>query len=221
MVWDVVWEKIFQQEEWGKYPSEDLIRFIARNFYQVPDRQNIKILEIGCGPGANLWFMAREGFSVYGIEGSKTAVLRAQQRLDRELPNWLGEVKVGDLISLPYPENTFDAVIDHAAVCCNLFEDSKVIYAEAYRVLKTSGKLFSRTMARGCYGDGTGSQVGHNAWIATEGPLLNKGLVRFTDKHEIPELMNKFAIDEINLLTRTMGRLDQAMKEWLIVATKE
>ena len=221
MAWDKVWEKVFQQQVWGKYPSEDLIRFIARNFYQAPNRKDIKILEIGCGPGANLWFIAREGFTVYGIEGSETAVLRAQQRLNAECPDWAGEIKVGDLLSLPYADNTFDAVIDHAAVCCNSFEDAKIMYAEAYRVLKNSGKLLSRTLAVGCYGDGTGRQIGHNAWIVSEGPLLNKGLARFTDRNEIPELMGKFTVEEINLLTRTVDGLEHIIKEWLIVATKE
>ncbi|EDP6584064.1 class I SAM-dependent methyltransferase, partial [Campylobacter jejuni] len=28
-----IWENIFSQKEWGKYPSENLIRFIAKNFY--------------------------------------------------------------------------------------------------------------------------------------------------------------------------------------------
>ncbi|EAI4546039.1 SAM-dependent methyltransferase, partial [Campylobacter jejuni] len=33
-----LWENIFSQKEWGKYPSENLIRFIAKNFYNVKDR---------------------------------------------------------------------------------------------------------------------------------------------------------------------------------------
>ena len=68
-----IWEKIFQENEWGKYSSVPVIRFIARNFYKVKDRKNIKILEIGSGTGANLWFCAREGFSVIALEGSQTA----------------------------------------------------------------------------------------------------------------------------------------------------
>jgi tRNA G46 methylase TrmB len=52
------------QQEWGKYPPEHVIRFVARNFYRVPDRKYVHLLEVGCGPGANVWFMAREGFAV-------------------------------------------------------------------------------------------------------------------------------------------------------------
>ncbi len=62
--WDPVWEEIFRRKEWGKYPPEHVIRFVARNFYRVADRASIRLLEIGCGPGANIWFMTREGFTV-------------------------------------------------------------------------------------------------------------------------------------------------------------
>jgi len=70
--WDQVWESVFKQQEWGKYPGESLIKFVARNFYKN-DRKRVSLLEIGCGPGANIWFMAREGFNVTGIDGSQIA----------------------------------------------------------------------------------------------------------------------------------------------------
>ena len=70
-MWDKGWDKIFSTQEWGKYPGEELIRFIARNFYAAPNRKDIRILEVGCGTGANLWFLAKEGFNAFGIDGSQ------------------------------------------------------------------------------------------------------------------------------------------------------
>lgn len=64
---DNIWNSVFKNQEWGKYPSEDLIRFIARNFYSIKNRLDVKVLEIGCGPGANIWFLAREGFSFVAL----------------------------------------------------------------------------------------------------------------------------------------------------------
>src|SRR5438105_645758 len=91
--WDPVWEDIFKSQPWGRYPGEDLIRFVARNFYKAPSRSSVRILEVGCGPGANLWYMAREGFSVFGIDGAPTALELARLRLDREVPGWSGELR--------------------------------------------------------------------------------------------------------------------------------
>ncbi|EAI7225285.1 class I SAM-dependent methyltransferase, partial [Campylobacter coli] len=92
-----IWENIFSNKEWGKYPSENLIRFIARNFYNVKNRNEIRILELGLGTGANLWFCAREGFRVSGIEWSKTGVERFQKRLDDEnLSSQIDKIIIGD-----------------------------------------------------------------------------------------------------------------------------
>jgi len=32
MVWDKIWDKVFTEHEWGRYPAENLIRFIANNY---------------------------------------------------------------------------------------------------------------------------------------------------------------------------------------------
>ena len=58
-MWNSGWNKVFKNSDWGKYPGEELVRFIARKYYDVPNRKVIKILELGCGTGANIWFMAR------------------------------------------------------------------------------------------------------------------------------------------------------------------
>jgi SAM-dependent methyltransferase len=141
MSWDPVWEYVFSNQEWGKYPPEDLIRFIARTFY-VNNRKEIKILEVGCGLGANLWFLAREGFETFGIDGSQTAITRAKNRLNNECPNWRGELTVGDFSILPYPNDYFDAVVDIEAVCCNSYATSKEIYSEMARVARGGGGSF-------------------------------------------------------------------------------
>ncbi|MED4461194.1 class I SAM-dependent methyltransferase [Metabacillus fastidiosus] len=221
MAWDQTWERVFQNQEWGKYPSEDLIRFIARNFYQYTNRKEIKILEVGCGTGANLWYIAREGFSVYGVDGSKTAVNKAKNRLDFEISNWNGELIVGDIISLPYENETFDAVIDIEAVSCNSFENSLLIYNEIYRVLKNDGKIFSRTFATNCWGDQTGQKIDYNTWIPTEGPLSNKGTVRVTSKEDVYKLFDKFEVVELEKLERTYNNLEQRIIEWLIIGVKK
>lgn len=221
MAWDTVWERIFSSQSWGKYPGEDLIRFIARNFYQVQERKQIKILEVGCGPGANLWFMAREGFSIVGIDGSQTAIAQAQTRLDLECAGWNGELHCGDIRHLPFQDEVFDAVVDNEAVYCNDYETSKAIYAEMARVTKDGGKLFSRTFASGSWGDQTGELVGHNAWVVAVGPMSNKGVSRFTEYEEIGDLVQGFKVTEIELLMRTYNNNKDQVREWLITGEKQ
>ena len=63
-----------------------VIRFIA-NKYEKKDKKRLKILEVGCGTGANLSFFIEEGFNTYGIDGSKVAIKLAKKKLKKEKKN--------------------------------------------------------------------------------------------------------------------------------------
>ncbi|MDP2859930.1 MAG: class I SAM-dependent methyltransferase, partial [Bacillota bacterium] len=86
----LLWETIFDSRGWGRYPAEDLIRFVAREAFTAKDRSALKALELGCGPGGNLWFLANEGIPFDAFEGSAAAVSRAVARLNQETPGWRG-----------------------------------------------------------------------------------------------------------------------------------
>jgi len=98
-----IWEQIHSKRAWGKYPNEELVRFIGRNFFKIPreERKSIKILEVGCGQGANLWFLAKEGFDVYGIDISPSAIRKTEKYLN-EAYNVRANLKVADARELPY-----------------------------------------------------------------------------------------------------------------------
>lgn len=225
MTWDPVWEQIFSSRAWGKYPGEDLVRFVARNFYSVADRSATRILEVGSGTGANLWFLAREGFAAHGIDGSATGVQIACQRLESECPGWNqppanGSVVMGDFMKLPWPDGYFDAVLDCEAVYCNDFEDSQRVYREMHRVTRDGGKLFVRTFATGTWGDGIGQQLAPRRYVADAGPMAGKGPSRYTDLDELPALLAPWDLGEINLLTRTLDSQRHTIREWSIEGRK-
>lgn len=138
--WDSEWEHIYMSQEWGKYPPEELIRFVAQNYYNVGIRSDIKILDVGCGTGAGTWFMAREGFSTIGIDGSSTAINKAKKRFQDE--GLIGDFIIGDIEKIDYPNNYFDAITDIVAIQHNKYSNIIKIVEEIYRVLKPGGKLF-------------------------------------------------------------------------------
>jgi SAM-dependent methyltransferase len=226
MSWDRVWEQVFTSQPWGKYPGEDLIRFMARHYYGVPDRSATRFLEVGCGPGGNLWFLAREGFAAFGAEGSVSAAQLARQRLAAECPGWdqpprCGRIEVEDILRLSAPDSSFDATIDSEAVYCNSYEHSQGIYAEMFRVTKPGGRLFVRTFATGSWGDGIGRQVGPRAYIADAGPLAGKGYSRFTTREELPDLLGPWSICGVELITRTVDGRRHEIREWIVEAEKQ
>src|SRR5215467_12346173 len=99
--WDAEWERIFRSREWGRYPAEHVVRFVARRFYAAPDRSKVRLLDLGCGAGgASTWYFAREGFDVSAIDGSETAVAKTRRRLGAE--GFFADVRTGDVIHLPW-----------------------------------------------------------------------------------------------------------------------
>ena len=147
--WDPVWEKIFSSREWGKYPPEELIRFTAQQFYKTTNRQKINFLDLGCGTGSCSWYLAKEGFTVYGVDGSKTAISKAKTRFRKD--KLKGNFTVMDYINLDFPDNFFDATIDIGSIQCNPIYNVPVILKEIQRVLKPNGKLFFLMSAVGSY----------------------------------------------------------------------
>jgi len=136
-----VWESIYREgKALNRYPFDQVVSFIYRNQPRTKPRSETKILEIGCGAGNNLWFAAREGFSVAGVDGSPCAIEYARKRLADD--RLTGDLRVGDYITLPFKENIFDFVIDRAALTCSGFSSARKTVAEMQRVLQPGGKLF-------------------------------------------------------------------------------
>lgn len=218
-----VWEKIFQENEWGKYPPVPLIRFIAKNFYKAADKKAVKILEIGSGTGANLWFCAREGFSVYALEGSQSAMQKMLERFNEEnLSDAILGTEVGDYFEKLdlLKDNSFDAVIDVESLYCNHFSKSKEIVQKAFAKLKPGGVMFSMTFAEGTWGL-EGEECDYHALIPTEGPMGGKGFTRYTTKEDIEKLY-KFPNNKITDIQRQELHLDDSkvIKEWIVELQK-
>lgn len=91
------------------------------------------ILDIGCGTGQTLTFLSQvfPQAKLFGIDALPEAVKYSQERGH--------EVLLSDALHLPYPANTFDAVL-LLDVVEHIKADVQVI-AEAKRVLKPGGVL--------------------------------------------------------------------------------
>lgn len=221
-MWNPGWDELFASTVWGKYPCEDLIRFVARRYYRVPERAGVRFLEIGCGPGANLWYLAREGFDVTGLDGSARALAQAKERLAAE--GLSVRLHRGDAMELPFADGTFDAVIDVECLYANSWADSRTIVEEVLRVLKPGGWLFSKTFATGMTGEETGVRLdgeAHTYLEMRDGPLHGEyGLIRLTAEAEIPRLYAGFADIQYDHVERTDRDRRFVLKEWIVAARR-
>lgn len=127
------------------YPNEEFCRFMGRRFFSIPypERRQKKILEIGCGSGANLWMVAKEGFSASGIDLSKAAIELCSLRFKNM--NLEADLRVGSMTELPYEERTFDAIADIFSAYCLGLEDFVTCLKSVKNCLKIGGAFFSYT----------------------------------------------------------------------------
>jgi SAM-dependent methyltransferase len=160
----------WEQAVYGKgrhlnlYPFDVVVSTVLGRFGKVDRkaRSAMRFLEVGCGAGNNVWFLAREGFSVAGIDGSQSAIEFAAARLANE--GMSAELKVGDISDLPWDGNSFDFVIDREAITHNRRSQVEGALKEVHRVLRPEGLFFSQVFSTADDGWRYGHALGDGAF---------------------------------------------------------
>ncbi len=126
-----------------RFPNEELCRFMGRNFFSLSpeERSKTRILEAGCGAGANLWMVAREGFDAVGIDLSAPAIALCERMLASYQCS--AELHVGDMTQLPVEDASIDAVIDIFSSHCLTAAQGNAFLKDVARALKQGGRFFS------------------------------------------------------------------------------
>jgi ubiquinone/menaquinone biosynthesis C-methylase UbiE len=213
-----------------RYPNEELIRFLSRNFFKLAreERARISILDAGCGSCSNLWMIAREGFDAHGVDLSPQAL-----RLGRQtLMEWgvHAQLKAGNLLSLPYDDRSFDAVVDVvASYLLNLAEFNRYL-TEVARVLKTSGRFFlftPSTESDAFKNYAPAEKIDEftlNGVHRKDSPYYGNFLpFRFSDAASLQQMLRETALEPLGLelITRTYGRMTEKFQFISLEARRE
>jgi ubiquinone/menaquinone biosynthesis C-methylase UbiE len=98
------------------------------------------VLDLGCGAGAFLRLVADRGGRAFGIDASEALIAFARQRLPA------ADLRVGDMESLPYEDDTFDLVTGFNAFF--FANDFVAAVREAGRVTKPGGAVVIQVWGR-------------------------------------------------------------------------
>lgn len=132
-----IWELVYRQRKTPQlYPYETVVTLLMPLSYQENNKKSV--LEIGMGMGNNLWFAAREGFQVTGIDGSKTAIEFAKRRFYQEdLKGRILQRKFGS--NLPFKNQEFDIILDMGSLTCAGKSIANQTIYEIERIIKPGG----------------------------------------------------------------------------------
>lgn len=195
-----IWEEIYAAgRHLNRYPWDSVVSFLYR---QAKPLNESRILEIGCGTGSNLWFAAREGADVYGVDCSPTALEYARQRFQNE--SLKGNFYLATLPNLPDFDEPFDVIIDRSCLThCEL----PAIRETLLNLSRIGRTLFSTIHAN----DHSSNSP------KTQGTLAGLGHVTYLNQEEAEEIYGEAW--KIETLSRHTKESDDSLhSEWHLTA---
>ncbi|WP_234124599.1 class I SAM-dependent methyltransferase [Clostridium hydrogenum] len=185
------WENA-NQTPWLK--PTDNVYYLANKWSELGFK---RILDLGSGLGRHSIFFAQHGFDVSAIDISDYGVSYLEKWAEKEKLDI--DIKIGDMISLPYEDNYFDCVFAYHSISHADTEGMKKVVGEIERVLKQGGELYT-------------SMGSKESWMFTksgfpkidENTILNKedgpenNVPHFyANREDILTIFNNFDIEEI------------------------
>ena len=139
------WEAAYRERPSGSYGRPGRHRPIVEPLPELFAANGVKrVLDIGCGDGAHLYFFAKAGFEVCGLDSAPTALRLAKEWLERE--GLACELKLGEMAAIPWEDEVFDAVIATNSFDHNDAAGGLATASEVYRVLSGGGLFFANTL---------------------------------------------------------------------------
>jgi len=133
------WEDIY-----GNFPLEGLpwhSQQPAPPLVRLIDKKQIKkglCLDIGCGAGSNILYLASKGYKVVGVDISAQALRLAKTRA--EAGKIASNFAAADAVNLPFKDSSFDFIFDRGCFHHIPSAERKIYIEGLQRVLRKNGK---------------------------------------------------------------------------------
>lgn len=182
------WERLSvgYHRHWEALTTQAVPRMLA----DTEVARGMRVLDVACGPGYVSGAAAAWGASTVGVDFAQNMVALAQKNFS-EL-----NFQTADAEDLPFSSDSFDVVLINFGVLH--FPNPEKALAEAYRVLKTDGKLAFTNWAKS---DTSAITIAMNA-VIKEGAIdvgLPEGtpLYRFADPAECDAVLSEVGFADI------------------------
>ena len=213
------WDNCYRSNgHMSKWPWSDLVSFCMR--YVNFQEGRLKVLELGCGAGANIPFFVSMGVEYFAIEGSATIV----SKLHEQFPNLKENIVVGDFCQ-KLPSGEFDLIVDRAAVTCNNSDSISNCLHQCYRQLKKNGNYIGidwYSSKSSYYNEGVQAEDVWTKKNIGKGSFANTGRVHFSDKFHLHDLFSDFNIFvlEHKTVVSQISLDNEQLCSWNFVARK-
>lgn len=202
------------------WPWSDIVSLVHRHCKPLIAAGG-RVLELGCGAGANIPLFRALGMDYYALEGSPTIV----NQLHRRYPDLSEHIRVGDFtIDHPF-DGSFDLVIDRAALTHNSTFAIRNALNITFESLKVGGLFIGSDWFSTTHTDYSGGNIGDDIFTRTnyrKGQFTGVGTVHFSDERHLRDFFSKFDIlaMEEKSIRRYEPNDNHHFSSWNIVALK-
>jgi len=203
------------------WPWSDIVSLVHRHCKPLIVAKGGRVLELGCGAGANIPLFLALGMEYYALDGSPTIVSQLHQRY----PDLVDNIRVGDFTADQPFDGNFDLVIDRASLTHNNTSSIKNALRISFDALKPGGVFIGSDWFSTNHTDYIGGEVAddkHTRTNHSKGQFIGVGNVHFSDEAHLRDLFSKFEIlfMEEKLTRRYEPHDNHQFASWNIVARK-
>jgi|ERR1022692_1054178 ubiquinone/menaquinone biosynthesis C-methylase UbiE len=133
------WARFYNDPKPATLNAQNLVsrRRFALEMLEARVAPGSNILDIGCGTGHLAGELMQRGYTAWGVDFSEGMVEYARQHYNPD------RFRVGDIERIPFPDNTFDAVMCLGVM--EYLEKDEPALREMWRVLKPGGRAVITT----------------------------------------------------------------------------
>ncbi len=186
--------------DWGKENAEAWRQPCEESYYlaELWKQRGVKqVLDFGCGLGRHAVYFAKQGFDVSAFDLSEEATEHLREWATSEAVSV--DIQVADMINLPYPDNSFDALFSYHVISHTDTNGIRIIIDEMKRVLRPNADIFLTLCSKETwsYKDSGFPRVDDNTVINdADGP--EKGIPHFyVMLDDIKELLCDFELEKV------------------------
>lgn len=194
MAFSKEWDRLYQQGlHKSVWPWSEIVALVMKYAKNI-GKKKFRVLELGCGAGANIPFFQSLGVDYFAIEGSKTTVTE----LCKRFPMYEKNIVIGDFTkSIPF-DDSFDLIFDRASITHNPTSAIRDVLVNINNHLKKNGLFigvdwFSTEFSEYSEGQPAGDDFTRNNFDS--GNLAGTGTVHFADESHLRDLFKEFDIE--------------------------